>query len=295
MEALRRVGRQIVGSLKKGGQRKVFDCFMLNQELDILEVRLAELFDIVDVFVIIEASVTHQGKQKPLYYRDNAQRFARFAKKIRSVAVDDLPTGDDHWARERYQRQVLRQAITDAGPDDTIIVSDVDEIPNIEAVRQAVAMNRFVFLELMLNYYYFNLTGGPWLKAYAAPKAVIDGMSDLSLPRWLERKYLVEIGGSDEQNIIRNAGWHLTWQGGALKIIDKLDAFAHAEFQIYRDRALLERAIAEKRFFIGDALLTEVSTSDLPRSVQADPSRFKNYLAPASEAHAAAMSSGKAS
>ena len=82
---------------------------MLNQELDILEVRLSELFDTVDVFVVIEASVTHQGKPKPLYYRDNAQRFARFAKKIRAIAVNDLPTGDDNWAREQYQRQVLRQ------------------------------------------------------------------------------------------------------------------------------------------------------------------------------------------
>lgn len=281
MQALEKLGRLIATPFERSHRRRVFDCFMLNQELDILEVRLSELFNVVDVFVVIEASATHQGQRKPLHYHENVKRFAKFAKKVRCIAVSDLPMGDDHWARERYQRQVLRQGISDADLDDIIIVSDVDEIPSADAVRQAVQKNKFVFLELMLNYYYFNLTGGHWLKAYAAPKAVIDRMPDLSLPRWQEAEYLAEIGGSFD-DVIRNAGWHLTWQGGVQKIMDKLDAFAHAEFQIYRNRALLERAIAERRFFIGDVLLKEVPTKDLPATVRADLPRFNNYLAPAS-------------
>ena len=69
----------------------VFDCFMFFNELDLLEIRLIELSELVDRFVLVEATRTHTGFQKPLYFADNKSRFASFLDRIIHVIVDDLP------------------------------------------------------------------------------------------------------------------------------------------------------------------------------------------------------------
>ena len=41
---------------------KVYDCFTFFNELDLLEVRLAELYNVVDHFVIVESPISFTGK-----------------------------------------------------------------------------------------------------------------------------------------------------------------------------------------------------------------------------------------
>jgi hypothetical protein len=288
MDWLRKLlGRGAAPSARPAGKpaSRVFDCFMFSTELDVLDVRLAELAPVVDFFVLLEAPITHQGKPKPLHFAENARRFESFRHKIRHVVVNDMPIGDDHWRRERHQRDALRGAIADAGPDDLVVVSDVDEIPRASTIALAQQKQGFVFLELALNYYYLNLTAGPWLKAYAAPKQVIDRMEDLALPRWQELAYLDQIGRSSDDGVIRDAGWHFTWQGGVTAIMSKLDAFAHAEFQPLRNAALIERAMQDRRFFIGNEALSEMPTDRLPATVRENLAHYrqKGCLAPARE------------
>lgn len=262
---------------------RVFDCFMFFNELDILDVRLAELEPVVDFFVLLEAPITHQGRPKPLHFAENAGRFERYRHKIRHVVVNDMPAGDDHWRRERHQRDALRAAIVDAAPDDLVVVSDVDEIPRASTIALAREKQGFVFLELALNYYYFNLTARSWVKAYAAPRQVIDRMEDLARPRWEEQAYLNEIGRSLDDGIIHDAGWHFTWQGGVAAIMSKLDAYAHAEFQSLRNAALIERAMRDRIFFIDKQELHEMPTDRLPATVQANLAYYREngYLEPA--------------
>ena len=120
---------------------RVFDCFPFFNELDILEIRLAELDPLVDHFVIVEATRTHTGKPKPLYFADNRKRYDRYADKIIHVVVDDLPSGpSDHWGREIFQRQAIVRGLGDARPDDRIISSDCDEIPKPDVLRRALAL-----------------------------------------------------------------------------------------------------------------------------------------------------------
>lgn len=54
----------------------IIDCFTFFNELDVLEIRLRELDGVVDRFVLVEATLTHQGKPKPLLYAENKERFA---------------------------------------------------------------------------------------------------------------------------------------------------------------------------------------------------------------------------
>ncbi len=120
---------------------RVYDCFPFFNELDVLEIRLTELDALVDYFVLVEATHSHTGKPKPLYFADNRNRYNRFAHKIIHVVVEDLPAGpSDHWGREIFQRQAIVRGLGQARPDDRIISSDCDEIPKPDALRRALAL-----------------------------------------------------------------------------------------------------------------------------------------------------------
>ena len=60
-------------------KRKIVDCFLFYNEVDILEYRLTVLWDIVDFFVISEATRSFVGKEKPFFSED--PRFDRFREK----------------------------------------------------------------------------------------------------------------------------------------------------------------------------------------------------------------------
>ena len=67
-------------------------------ELDVLEIRLAELDPVVDVFIIAEAAKTHSGEHKPLYFQENRERFAPWLDKIRHIVVK-FPKLGGAWER----------------------------------------------------------------------------------------------------------------------------------------------------------------------------------------------------
>ena len=70
---------------------KTYDIFTLNNELDMLELRLNILNDYVDYFVIVEATETFTGVDKPLYYQLNKERFSEFEHKIIHFVIKDTP------------------------------------------------------------------------------------------------------------------------------------------------------------------------------------------------------------
>ncbi|NBP59476.1 glycosyltransferase, partial [bacterium] len=100
-------GLDWINELEKQTKRKIYDCFPFFNEFEILEIRLAELYDIVDKFIIIEASKTHSGRDKPLYLRENIAKFAKYQDKIVIHTVDFPANLQDAWSRERSQRDAI--------------------------------------------------------------------------------------------------------------------------------------------------------------------------------------------
>jgi len=106
----------------------IYDCFTFYNELDLLHVRLHELYDVVDRFVLVEANQTFQGNPKRLYFQEEKKAFAQYADKIVHVVVDfpasDLtaqlstPARNGNWARQYYQRDQIARGLTQALPDD---------------------------------------------------------------------------------------------------------------------------------------------------------------------------------
>ena len=113
---------------------KVYDCFTFFNELDLLEIRLNELYNSVDYFVIAEANMSHSGKPKDYVLEENWERFKPFQDKIRYLKIDDFPVTHNSWVREKFQRDALSRGFTDMQSDDLIIISDLDEIPRAEII-----------------------------------------------------------------------------------------------------------------------------------------------------------------
>lgn len=65
----------------------IYDFIIFNSELDMLEIRLYELNNYVDLFLIAESNLTLSGKPKPFYLKNNWDKFRRYHNKIRRVEV----------------------------------------------------------------------------------------------------------------------------------------------------------------------------------------------------------------
>ena len=114
----------------------IYDVFNFFNELELLEIRLHELDDYVDRFVLVESTSTFQNNPKKLYYEENKEQFKQWHHKITHVIIDDSPQTTDTWAVETFQFNAATRGLQDLKPNDTVIWCCADEIANKNAVQQ---------------------------------------------------------------------------------------------------------------------------------------------------------------
>jgi beta-1,4-mannosyl-glycoprotein beta-1,4-N-acetylglucosaminyltransferase len=223
---------------------KVYDCFTFFNELELLELRFNELWDVVDRFVIVEAKQTHQFEPKPLYFGDNLKRFEKFLSKVTHIVtefpehiqrldVEGMPPGEN-WALERYQREDIMRGLTDCKDNDICIISDADEIPSLEAVRWYKPEMGLCYLDMKLFCYYLNVRAEneQWREARILPYGLLKRISPCGA-RYSGNRSLMGTYGEP----IPNGGWHFSFMGGADKVKEKIKSYAHAE---YRTKEILD-------------------------------------------------------
>ncbi len=222
----------------------VYDCFTFFNELDLLELRLNELTDVVDYFVLVEATQTHSNQKKPLFFNENKNRFKKFLPKIIHIIVDDFPANPkDRWVLENFQRNAIMRGLDNCSPDDSIIISDIDEIVNATAVKKYKNRSGIKFFRQKMYYYYFNfqaiditwkpvkmvnykdLKSPQWLRVYPAP---LHNPTRKMVKRANLKHKIRKLIGIDTH--ITNGGWHFSYLGGIDRIINKINSFAHAEY-----------------------------------------------------------------
>lgn len=216
----------------KAPKADVYDCFPFNNELDILEKRLSTLWDVVDRFVIVEATRTHGNKPKPLYFNDNLKRFEKYLSKISHIVIDDYPATDS-WSIERHQRDCMVRALTQCKDNDIVIVSDADEIPTPEAILSYTTDQGIKAFEMDLFYYNLNTKAADkWNEAKIVPYKMLKEMTPCG----------VRYTNADK---IPNGGQHLSYFTDDVNvIIKKIEDTAHQEYnkpefkdpEIIRDR-----------------------------------------------------------
>ena len=229
---------------------KIYDCFMFSDEKMLLDIRLNVLNDYVDQFVIIESKYKHNGDIKNKNFDIN--QYSKFKNKIKYIYLDEEPDGlvsisgeDDEdkknksilhntYVRENYQRDVIAKGILDAGPEDFIIVGDIDEIPNLKNLDFENKKNHLIIFRQKMFYYKLNLYYKElvWTGTRACLK------KNLKSPQWLRniknKKYPIWridtlFARNKYSNIIfiNDGGWHFTNMKSPEEIFSKLNSFLH--------------------------------------------------------------------
>ncbi|MDC0518541.1 hypothetical protein OAN68_05345, partial [Candidatus Pelagibacter sp.] len=133
----------------------IYDCFSYWDEDLLLDIRLNILNKYVDYFVIVEGNKTWQNNYKKLRFK--VDNFDKFKNKIIYVPVKDLPDGNNPYLRENFQRNCISRGLTSATDNDLIIISDLDEIPNLEQINKFKPSMRYAVFKQKHFYYKINL------------------------------------------------------------------------------------------------------------------------------------------
>jgi len=229
---------------------KIYDCFIFFDETMLLELRLNLLNRYVDKFVIVECAFNHRGQRKNFNFKIN--KFRKFKKKIIYIKVYKKPknlfklkTKDNYndissknilngYIWDNFQRNNILQGLKKAKNEDIIIVSDIDEIPNLKNNDLKKVKEKIIFFKQKIFFYKFNLQypSKYWFGSRACKKKF------LISPQWLrdikakkfhfwridtvfsKKKYL-------NTNFIDNGGWHFTNIKSPNEIFKKLNSYAH--------------------------------------------------------------------
>ena len=133
---------------------KVYDCITYCGEDLLLKIRFETLFNKVDKFIIVEASKYFNGEDKPKLF--NIKNFDRYKNKIDFYYIDNLPKfNGNNLEYEYFIKNQIKRGLNNLDPDDIILISDADEIPNLESEKYK-KFDSTVFLQKMY-YYKFNI------------------------------------------------------------------------------------------------------------------------------------------
>lgn len=210
----------------------IYDCVTYFQEPDLLELRMLELDGWVDRFVVVEGNRTHAGAPRtssiPQALRD------RWGDRL-VTAMIDLPEGDGPtwtWRREMGQRNGIRDVLRALGaaPDDMVLVSDVDELPNqfFMSILSQLPPDAVAVAHQQLHYYDVNhVSPGGWRGTRATQFANLDVLGADGV-----RYAGTERGGFPRILEVPHAGWHFSYFGGLRRIQTKITSFLHQEFNL---------------------------------------------------------------
>ncbi len=294
---------------------KIFDCFMYFDEEIVLDLRLNALNEFVDYFVIVESNFTHKGDKRKLKF--NHDKFTKFKDKIIYLIYDEEPSGIEEVfendedgeksrkyilnaaLRENGQRNFIIKGLNKAERNDLILISDVDEIPNIDNLDFDKINEKIILFKQDMFYYKFNLKlpNLIWTGTKACRK------KDLISPQWLrnikDKKYPFYrfdtfFSKTKYMSIkfIQNGGWHFSNIKNAKEIEFKLKSYLHhREFDINpmsikeiediikKKQAIYDLKVDKRVNKIGDgSKLEKFSITKLPNYLQNNKKKFEEWI-----------------
>jgi beta-1,4-mannosyl-glycoprotein beta-1,4-N-acetylglucosaminyltransferase len=219
---------------------KIIDSFTFCNELDLLEFRLNELYDVVDHFVLVEAPITFSGKHKPLYYEDNKEKYAAYNDKIVHIVVNNTPDTDDPWIREHFQRECQIRGFMKLNlkKEDIIVSSDLDEIIDNNTLKIIRENGLSGIYKLNQEMYYYNLNckaNKIWDRAMIFNYGSLGYKSLANLRNTSWGLPALEYKG----------GWHFSYFGNVDFIIKKIEQNSHQEYNTdhYKDKNRITKII----------------------------------------------------
>ena len=202
-------------------------------------------------------------------------------------------------ARDYYQREKLVDGIKDAQAEDLILISDLDEIPNLSDVNFSNIGNRILIFEQKMFYYKLNLfyedfvwqgTKGIKRKQFISPQW-LRNIKGKNYPKW---RIDVLFSKKKYSNLffIKNGGWHFTCLRTPQELEKKLLNFAHHyEYEesglnindlkklIHEKRVMYDHKVDQKGYkWSGKSILKAIDKNYLPSYINHNLEKYKDWL-----------------
>ena len=292
---------------------KVFDCTAYFEEELMMDIRFNILNNHVSKFIVVESRYSHSGKKKKLNF--NIKRFSEFRHKILYLVIEDEPknlleikNNDTDSAIKRLNsikrleqaRNYMMEGLKDASEDDVVLLSDSDEIPNLDVCDiKNIGNDIYIFEQKMFNYkfnLYYDLI--PWFGTRACKIknlksfAWLKDLKSKKYPLWRIDVLFSDLK-SNKVKIIKNAGWHFNNLLTAEKLYNKLvNQGHHNEFDVsgitlenlkakIQNRLAFYNHKADKKDnnkYNFEYKLKKVGDDQLPKFLVDNKSNYKNWF-----------------
>ena len=257
---------------------KIYDCFSYWDEDLLLNLRFNLLNKIVDYYVVVESTKTWQNNKKELKF--DIEKFHKFKNKIIYVPVKDMPSGDNPYVRENFQRNCILRGLANTKDEDYIIISDADEIPNPDKIKNFLPNMKYAVFKQKHFYYKLNMISSQnpfWYGSRICVKKF------LKLPQWLrdlkfKKRPFWRIDKYRLNNIIDEGGWHFCNLKSPEKLLYKYQNLCETNdpytFKESIDKKYLNLKEIEKRIQLGADI---IGRDDKYNKVELD-NTFPSYI-----------------
>lgn len=291
--------------------RKIYDCITFFNELEVLEVRLQELYNYVDYFVIAEANTTHAGNSKPFNLLNNWEKIKPYSDKIIYIKVEDMPgapitdtifntkNGEmeihrNHWPNELHQRNCTNRGLYNINDEDIVIISDLDEIPRgslIGQIRNDYVHTHWAFRMPLFQYKFNYMCTTPLtfqVQSQAFVYKRLKNYQTISSARDYGWNWINRIKAYDDGNdlCLPHGGWHFTNMGSSERVAYKLLQFSHGKEDTIFRKNLSNSINVDKLISKGNGTVenTKLDIVDLdnyfPEVLLNNKEKFKEFILP---------------
>jgi len=263
----------------------IYDCFQYFNEDHMVDLRMNILDPYVDFFVISESTKTHQGQNKKINF--DIKNFPQFKDKIKFLVADydkkinfENHTGGESII-EQHQRNYLINGLKDASPDDLIILSDSDEIPDLSKIKNINRNKKFIAFSQKMFMYKLNLLNveeSGWIGSKITKKKNISSMQELrnlkfkNYPFWrIDKRHLQIIEG----------GWHFSFLQTPDQILKKIKSFSHGEFNnsLLNENSIEEKILKNEDIFNRGFTLKKIDLNEnFPKYIYNNKEKFSKWI-----------------
>lgn len=266
----------------------IYDGFIFRDEIDLIEMRIKYLYDHVDAFILVESNKTFSNQDKPYYFEENSERFAEWKDKIRYIKICpetsnlDFSKRDESynpnsaaWQLEYQQRNAISQGLYDLQDDDLVMISDLDEFPD---VTELTKKHEDVSFRMPVYYYYVNMKASEGFGESILTTRMCKG-------KIFKEKYFgspQNMRNTRHQVPTLHSGWHFSFLGGKETIKKKIKSFSHTEYnseRYYSDDNIEESMDKGKDVFDRGIVYQLVDPKlDLPRDLYDVVSQYEDFI-----------------
>lgn len=284
---------------------KVYDCFTFFNELELLEIRLEELYNYVDYFVIVEGDKTHSGNKKEFIFEKNKNRYKKYLDKIVYIKAK-MPSlnsffnsnyfsnlnkikifsifinrfGLGRWKLEHYQRNQIKLGLKNINDEDIIMISDLDEIPNpkkFKLMRDILKKDNLVGFQHKFCLFYLNgFVSNDWIGTKAVNFRVFKERFKSSAENVRIQRNIF-LSRQEKGTKIIKGGWHFSYLGGMEAVIKKLESIADGIQKVNPKKEDINLMI-KKGEFANTKVYYQKDLKFLPPRLKKNLIKYKKYI-----------------